>query len=175
VLTQDELKAIALLVALALLGAGVAHIDARHPRILTLTLGDSLALGRPAAGPEADAEADAQPPSSNAGDAAARTVADRASSPSDTTSGAASPAGSTSSIDLTGRIDVNRASAAELELLPGVGPKMAERIVEERTLRGRFKRPRDLRRVKGIGEKTLARLLPYVRTDSAADSARTGP
>ena len=76
-----------------------------------------------------------------------------------------------SSIDLTGRIDVNTASASELELLPGVGPKMAERIVEERRVHGRFKRPRDLRRVKGIGEKTLARLLPYVRTDSATESA----
>lgn len=59
-------------------------------------------------------------------------------------------------------INVNTASSAELELLPGIGAAMAERIIEERTLRGRFQRVEDLARVRGIGPKTLGRLRPHV-------------
>jgi competence ComEA-like helix-hairpin-helix protein len=62
-------------------------------------------------------------------------------------------------------IDPNRATAEELELLPGVGPSLAKRIVAERAA-GPFKGPRDLRRVKGIGEKTLKRLEPWLRFGS---------
>ncbi|HEY8394856.1 MAG TPA: ComEA family DNA-binding protein [Thermaerobacter sp.] len=61
------------------------------------------------------------------------------------------------------RVDINRASAAELEQLPGIGPALAERIVADREVNGPFRRPEDLTRVAGIGEKTLARLLPYIR------------
>lgn len=63
---------------------------------------------------------------------------------------------------LTGPIDVNRAEAAELRKLPGIGPKLSQRIIDERTLRGPFKSADDLRRVSGIGPKTLERLRPHV-------------
>ena len=53
------------------------------------------------------------------------------------------------------KISINKATAAELTALPGVGPKMAERIVAYRTQNGPFKRVEDLMRVKGIGEKTF--------------------
>jgi competence protein ComEA len=59
-------------------------------------------------------------------------------------------------------IDVNRASRDELQRLPGIGPKMSQRILDERA-RGRFKTVDELRRVSGIGAKTLERLRPYVR------------
>jgi competence protein ComEA len=59
-------------------------------------------------------------------------------------------------------IDPNRATAEELELLPGVGPSLAKRIVAERAAGGPFREARDLRRVKGIGEKTLKRLAPWL-------------
>jgi competence ComEA-like helix-hairpin-helix protein len=62
-----------------------------------------------------------------------------------------------------GRIDVNRASPAELERLPGIGPKMAARIADERSKRP-FRSPDDLRRVPGIGPKTLEKLRPLVTT-----------
>jgi competence protein ComEA len=62
-------------------------------------------------------------------------------------------------------IDVNRASASELQRLPGIGPKMAQRIIDERT-RAPFKSVDELRRVSGIGAKTLERLRPYVTTGS---------
>ena len=58
-------------------------------------------------------------------------------------------------------LDVNAADEAELQRLPGVGPTIARRIVEARTTE-RFKSADDLRRVKGIGPKTLESLRPYV-------------
>lgn len=60
-----------------------------------------------------------------------------------------------------GRIDLNRASAAELETLPGVGPARAQAIIAERQDRP-FAVPGDLRRVSGIGEATFQRLAPLV-------------
>ncbi|MEX2541189.1 MAG: ComEA family DNA-binding protein [Trueperaceae bacterium] len=59
----------------------------------------------------------------------------------------------------TERISVNSAVAAELELLPGVGPVTAGRIVAGRP----YSRLEDLLRVKGIGEKTLERLREHAR------------
>ncbi len=65
-------------------------------------------------------------------------------------------------------IDVNRASAADLQRLPSIGPKLSERIVDART-RGRFTSVNDLRRVPGIGPKTLEKLRPYITTGGGAD------
>jgi competence protein ComEA len=58
-------------------------------------------------------------------------------------------------------IDVNHATAAELQRLPGIGPKLAQRILETREQQP-FRSVEDLRRVRGIGVKTLERLRPYV-------------
>jgi competence ComEA-like helix-hairpin-helix protein len=52
-----------------------------------------------------------------------------------------------------GRLDLNRATSAELQQLPGIGPTLAQRIVEARERQGGFASPEDLRRVPGIGEK----------------------
>ncbi len=57
-----------------------------------------------------------------------------------------------------GPIDLNRASAVQLTRLPGIGPKIARRIVDDRNTRGPFKSVEDLTRIKGIGKKTLERL-----------------
>lgn len=48
-------------------------------------------------------------------------------------------------------IDINHATAAELEALPGIGPKLADQIVKDRAVTGPFRTPEDLQRVKGIG------------------------
>jgi competence protein ComEA len=55
-------------------------------------------------------------------------------------------------------IDPNRADEAELRALPGIGPALARRIVDSRRERGPFASVDDLRRVKGIGPRTLDRL-----------------
>ena len=59
-------------------------------------------------------------------------------------------------------IDLNAANVKELQQLPGVGPVTAKRIVEMREKSGRFRRVEDLLAVRGISQKKLAALKPYV-------------
>lgn len=59
-------------------------------------------------------------------------------------------------------LDLNRAALGDLLLLPGVGPKLAARIVEERDRRGGFARVDQLAEVKGVGPKKLAQLRELV-------------
>lgn len=59
---------------------------------------------------------------------------------------------------LRGVVNINTATSAELQKLPGVGPGKAARVVAYRAKHGPFGRVVDLRRVKGFGRKTLARL-----------------
>jgi competence protein ComEA len=63
-------------------------------------------------------------------------------------------------------IDVNHASAAELQHLPRIGPKLAQRIIDERQ-KAPFQSVTELRRVSGIGPKTLELLRPYVIVNPA--------
>ena len=60
------------------------------------------------------------------------------------------------------RVDLNSASALELTRLPGVGPTLAQRIVQYRDAHGRFGSLEDLAQVRGIGPKTLHTLRDYV-------------
>lgn len=69
-----------------------------------------------------------------------------------------------SGVAVSGRaiVALNRASAAELQRLPGVGPGLAARIIAYRARAGRYQRVEELREVQGIGEKRLARIAPHV-------------
>ena len=60
------------------------------------------------------------------------------------------------------KVNLNTATLAELDTLPGVGPVLAQRIVDHRTKRGPFRTVQDLRQVDGIGEETFARLKDLV-------------
>ena len=64
-------------------------------------------------------------------------------------------------------LELNAVDATDLVLLPGGGPKLAERIVKERTRRGAFGSVDELLSVKGVGPQTLARLRPWLRLDAA--------
>ncbi len=61
-----------------------------------------------------------------------------------------------------GQVNINTASAEELDKLPGIGPVKAEAILAWRTEHGNFRYPEDLIRVHGIGEGTLAKLLDMI-------------
>lgn len=60
--------------------------------------------------------------------------------------------------DVAGLVNINTVSAAELQTLSGIGPSMAQSIIDERTKNGAFASVDDLMRVSGIGEKKLAKI-----------------
>ena len=59
-------------------------------------------------------------------------------------------------------VNINTATADELTKLKGIGPAMAQRIVEYREENGMFQSPEDLQRVKGIGKAKFAKLKEQV-------------
>lgn len=63
------------------------------------------------------------------------------------------------------RVNLNTASARDLIELPGIGPTKAAAIVDYRAKHGPFRRVIDLRRVKGFGRKTVAKLRPSLTVD----------
>lgn len=86
------------------------------------------------------------------------------------TSGAPSSPRAQSSVTARGRrpvtfpIDINTAGREELVELPGIGEKLAGRIMEYRKAHAGFQSIEDLRKVKGIGKKRMERLRPLVKT-----------
>ncbi|EGW37892.1 helix-hairpin-helix domain-containing protein [Desulfosporosinus sp. OT] len=70
--------------------------------------------------------------------------------------------GSVNPASIGGKININTAGAAELDKLPGVGPALAERILQYRTEHGPFARPEDLENVSGIGTKTYEKMASQV-------------
>jgi len=67
----------------------------------------------------------------------------------------------------TGVVNINTAGAEQLQLLPRVGPALADRIIEFREANGLFKSIDEIVAVKGIGESSLDRLEPYIATTGA--------
>ncbi len=61
------------------------------------------------------------------------------------------------------QISINDVDAGELEDLPGIGPSLANRIVEYRNMHGRFKDLENLKNVKGIGNKLFQKILPFIK------------
>ena len=78
---------------------------------------------------------------------------------------AAPVAAASEGLTADGKVILNRANVEELGRLPGVGPKRAQAILDLRTKLGRFRRPTDLLRVKGIGPKSLKKLEPHFVLD----------
>jgi competence protein ComEA len=70
-----------------------------------------------------------------------------------------------------GKVNINTASVDQLTTLPGVGPKLAARIVEYRQKSGAFRSPQELLNVKGVGEKNLAKIEPWLTVGEAPKAA----
>ncbi len=60
------------------------------------------------------------------------------------------------------QVDINTADWPEVAQLPGVGETLARRVIEDRQQRGPFRSKADLGRVKGFGDKTLARVMRHI-------------
>ena len=61
-----------------------------------------------------------------------------------------------------GKIDINTATSEQLQIIPGIGPSIAQRIIDYRTQNGGFKTVEELKNVDGIGDKTFEKMKPYI-------------
>jgi len=151
-------------VALALVGSGAAswRLGASGGAL-------AMGLGPATPPPPPSPSAAAAPGAAMAGALGAGDEAPH-ESPADAGAPDAAPSGdgggSGAGITTDGRIVLNVATEDELRRLPGVGPSKARAIVALRTKLGKFKRPEDLLRVKGIGRRSLARMRPLLLVDA---------
>ncbi|MGB2636215.1 MAG: helix-hairpin-helix domain-containing protein [Candidatus Acidiferrum sp.] len=67
-------------------------------------------------------------------------------------------------------VNLNTASAEELQLVPGIGPATADKIVQARKNYGRFKSVNDLQAIRGIGPKKLEKMRKYLTVGTAPQS-----
>lgn len=70
------------------------------------------------------------------------------------------------------RIDINTATAAQLESIKGIGPKMASEIVKFRTEHHGFKSLDELKQVRGVGDKTFDKLSPHLMVTPSTDKPK---
>jgi competence ComEA-like helix-hairpin-helix protein len=135
-LTPDERRGGLVLVLLLLIGAGWDTWRAIRPRFVSPDVGEA-------------AHADAGPGPGTAAegaDAGAADSADRVARQSDRATA----------------LDLNAADERALETLPGIGPVLANRIVEHRRINGRYRNVDELRAVRGVGPRLIERLRPRV-------------
>jgi competence protein ComEA len=98
--------------------------------------------------------------------AAQQKAANRSSKPAASRSAAAAP---------SAPVNLNTATQAQIETLPGIGPKVAQRIIEYRQKNGPFKKIEDLMNVKGVGEKSFLKLKPYLTVTEKTEHPGASP
>lgn len=138
-------------VALAFVGSGAAA------DLLPSEVGNYL-------GPAPTAAAQV-PPTAHASDAGAPPPAPAPAPPKVEGDGGADAAPPAVAITPDGKVILNLAREEDLRKLPGIGATRAKAILALREKMGRFKRPEDLLRVKGIGRRKLAKLRPHLLID----------
>ena len=73
-----------------------------------------------------------------------------------------------------GVVNINSASATDLEALPGIGAKTAARIIEYRQKNGLFKKVEELMNVRGVGEKNFLKLKPQIAIAARPEGSVAG-
>ncbi|MFV8750896.1 ComEA family DNA-binding protein [Nannocystaceae bacterium ST9] len=73
---------------------------------------------------------------------------------------------------LEGQVNINTASQAELELLPGIGPSIAGKMISYRNEQ-KFEQLNHVMRIKGIGKKTYAKIKPYLKLEGESNLRST--
>jgi competence protein ComEA len=157
--TADERRALAFLVTLALVAGGVRYVGVqRFEREVRAAAGGS---------PRPDLSARALAAQIAAVDSAQQAPKKRKTRvrSASLSRKPAAPTLAANDAPLPQRVDVNAATAEELERLPRVGPALASRIVAWRLRNGPFRQSEDLRHVRGIGPSTV-RLLDTLVTFS---------
>lgn len=71
----------------------------------------------------------------------------------------------TSATQNDGRMNINTATSDQLQMLPGIGETLAQRIIDYRTEHGDFKSVKELLQVNGIGESKLEQIKPYIKVN----------
>ena len=73
----------------------------------------------------------------------------------------------------TEKLDINKADKAGLETVKGIGPSLAQKILDYRKANGPFKSVDDLQNVKGIGPATLEKMKPMLTVSTASENGST--
>jgi competence protein ComEA len=89
--------------------------------------------------------------------------------------GSSKAAGRSAAAAPSAPVNLNTATQAQIETLPGIGPKVAQRIIEYRQKNGQFKKIEDLMNVKGVGEKSFLKLKPYLTVTEKAERPGASP
>lgn len=148
-LSSDERRALGIIAALLVLAAAARWLERPRPILAEAPAVDLAGL-----------------------EEASRAAQDEAASPDARSTPA--PARRQAAAPAPARVDPNTATAAELERLPGIGPSLAARIVEERE-RAPFRVLEDLIRVRGIGAALATRLADRVSLPAASTGPGTPP
>lgn len=137
-----------------------------HPGLLHLPIDARLddALKKAELTPDADLES--LNPAQKLKDGQKIIVSSTAQSTSeDSVAGNTAISGSTATAAVKGqttRVNINKAGMNELDTIPGVGPALAQRIIDYRTQNGSFSSPEEIQNVSGIGAKTYEKMAGYI-------------
>ena len=171
-MTKGEIQAV-IFVAVSMLAGAVILLVKQYNSDFLPDLGPAPAHGRLNAGIETASatasvdDSNAHPPSTGAVSERPSTRADSGHPAATQDAGRAVTGASARSASSAGNllVPVNTAPASELQQLPGIGPKLAEAIIDYRTKSGPFERVEQLLEVKGIGPAKLGRIRPLVKLE----------
>ena len=153
-MTRGEIQAVIFVVVSMLAGAVILLVKQYDSDFLP-DLGPAPAHGR------LNADVESESASADADESNTRLPSTRPDSGRTVTGASARSASSAGNL----LVPVNTAPASELQKLPGIGPKLAEAIIDYRTKSGPFERVEQLLEVKGIGPAKLGRIRPLVKLE----------